>query len=127
MKILIAYHNKNICMMLENFLIKMGHDCSCAVDGRNGLSLIEKGKFDAVLLGLTMPNFSGYDVIDALEKSGELKENKIIIFTALHLSQSEIEDFFKRGVYSYFGLPVKLDILLETLETIPLRQIFEYE
>jgi len=127
MKILIVYHNKDLCMMLENFLIKMGHDCSCAVDGRNGLSLIEKGKFDTVLLGLTMPNFSGYDVIDALEKSGKLKENKIIIFTVPHLSQLEIENFLKRGVYSYLGLPVKLDILLKTLETIPPRQIFEYE
>jgi len=121
MKILIVYHNEAICMNLEDFLTKKGHDCSCAVDGRNGLSFIEKGKFDAVLLGLTMPNFSGYDVIDALEKSGKLKENNIIIFTAPHLSQSEIENFIKRGVYSYFGLPVKLDILLKTLETIQSR------
>lgn len=121
MKILIVYHNKPLCMMFEDFLIKKGHDCSCAVDGRNGLSLIEKEKFDAVLLGLTMPNFSGYDAIDALEKSGKLKENKIIIFTADHLSQSEIENFLKRGVYSYLGLPVKLDILLKILETIQLR------
>ena len=77
--------------------------------------------FDAVLLGLTMPNFSGYDAIDALEKSGKLKENKIIIFTANHLSQSEIENLLKRGVYSYLGLPVKLDILLKILETIQPR------
>lgn len=118
MKILIVNSNESLCKMLETYLIRKGHDCLCAIDGRNGLSLIENEKFDVVLLGLTMPNFNGYDVIDALEKSEKLKKNKIIIFTAVHLSQSEIEDLLKRGVYSYVRQPVKLDVLLRILKTI---------
>lgn len=118
MKILIVYHKKDLCQMLDTYLTQKGHDCICAVDGRNGLSLIEKEKFDAVLLGLKMLGFSGYDIIDALEKNGKLKENNIIVFSAAHLSQSEIEDLLKRDVYSYLRMPVKLDVLLKTLGTV---------
>ncbi len=118
LKILIIYNNKDLCKSIETFLIEEGHDCICAVIGRNALSLIESEKFDAVLLGLTMPEFSGYDIIDALEKKGKLKENNIIVFDVVGLSQFLIEELLKRGVYSYLKLPVKPDVLLRILEKI---------
>ena len=111
-------HNKNLCKIFETYLIREGHDSICAFDGRNALSLIESEKFDAVLVGLTMSDFSGYDIIDALEKKGKLKENNIIVLSSVHLSQSEIEDLLERGVYSYLILPVEPDVLVKILETI---------
>lgn len=117
-KILIIYNNKDLCKILETYLIEEGHDCICAVDGRNGLSLIEKEKFDVVLLGLMTPEFSRYDVIDALEKDGKLKETNIIVLSSVHIPQSEIEDLLKRGVYSYLRQPVKPEVLLRILKTV---------
>ena len=118
MKILIIDSNKDICGMLAEHLVKCGHDCVCAINERNGLSLIQKENFDVVLLDLKNKEFSGYDVIDSLEKNGKLKENKIVVYTALNLSQLEIEGLLKRGVYSYLQKPVKLDVLLRTLEAM---------
>jgi len=115
---LIFHNNKNLCKNFETHLIREGHDSICAFDGRHALSLIEKEKFDVVLLGLTMPDFSGYDIIDALEKKGKLKENNIIVLSSVHLSQSEIEDLLKRGVYSYLRLAVKPDVLVRIVETV---------
>ena len=116
LKILIIYNNKDLCKTLETYLIKEGHDCICAVNGRNGLSLIESEKFDVVLLGLLMPEFSRYDIIDTLEKNGKLKETNIIVLSSVHIPQSEIEDLLKREVYSYLRQPVKPDVLLRILE-----------
>ena len=115
-KILVIYNNRNLCETLETFLKQEGHDCICAIDRRNGLSLIEREKFDAVLLDLTMSEFSGYDVIDALEKAGKLKETKVIVLSSIHIPQSEIEDLLKRSVYSYLRQPVRPDVLLRILE-----------
>ena len=117
-KILIVDSNKSLCEMLTNYLIKCGHDCVCAIDGRNGLSLIQKQKFDLILLNLQDPEFSGYDIIDALEKDGKLKENKIFVWTTLDLSQPEIDDLLKRGVQSCLKKPVRVDVLLKTLDTV---------
>jgi len=116
-KILIIDSNKNLCEMLTNYLIKCGHNCVCAVDKRNGLALIQKQKFDLILLNLQDPGVNGYDVIDALEKDGKLKENKIFVWTTLDLPQSEIDDLLKRGVQSCLKKPVKIDVLLKTLQT----------
>ena len=115
---LVIHNNKSLCKIFETYLIREGHDSICAFDGRNALSLIGNKKFDVVLLGLTMPDFSGYDIIDALEKKGKLKENNIIVLSSVHLSQSEIEDLLKRGVYSYLRLPVKPDVLVRIVETV---------
>ena len=117
-KILIIDSNKSLCEMLTNYLIKCKHDCVCAVDQRNGLALIQKQKFDLILLNLQDPGFNGYDVIDALEKDGKLKENKIFVWTTLDLSQPEIDDLLKRGVQSCLKKPVKVDVLLKTLDTV---------
>ena len=115
--ILVINDNKSLCKIFEAYLKQEGYDCICAVDGRNGLSLIETEKFDVVLLGLTMPEFSGYDVINALEKDGRLKETNIIVLSPILIPQSEIEELFKRGVYSYLRVPMKPDVLLRILET----------
>ena len=85
-KMLIVDSNKDLCTMFTKYLIKCGHDCVCAVDPRNGLSLIQKQKFDLILLNLQDQGFNGYDVIDALEKDGGLKENKIFVWTTHNLS-----------------------------------------
>ncbi|KAG2477506.1 MAG: hypothetical protein NPMRTH1_1100005 [Nitrosopumilales archaeon] len=118
LKTLIVHNNKNLCKIFETYLIREGHDSICAFDGRNALPLIENEKFDAVLLALTTSDFSGNDIIDALEKKGKLKENNIVVLSSIHLSQSEIEDLLERGVYSYLRLPVKPDVLVKILETI---------
>ncbi len=117
MKILVIDSNKTICGMLSDYFTKEGHDCLCAVDGRNGLSLILKEKYDAVLLCLKMPEFSGYDLIDALEEKGKLRESNIIVFTSVHLSESEIKELERRGVCSYLRQPAKLDVILKAIET----------
>lgn len=117
-KILIVDSNKDLCEMLTNYLKRCGHDCVCAIDGRNGLSLIQKEKFDLILLNLQDQGFNGYDVIDALEKGGKLKENKIFVWTTLDLSQPEIDDLLKRGVRSCIKKPVRVEVLLRTLDTV---------
>ena len=116
--ILVIYKNDYLCKMFGTCLKKEGHNCTCVVDGRNGLSLIETGKFDVVLLGLALPEFSGYDIINVLEKNGKLRKSNIIILSASQLSQSEIEDLLKRGVYSYLKQPVKPEILLEIVKAV---------
>jgi len=115
--ILVINDNKNLCKIFEAYLKQEGYDCICAVDGRNGLSLIETEKFDVVLLGLTLPEFSGYEIINVLEKNGKLRKSNIIILSTAHLIQSEIENLLKRGVCSYLQQPVKPDVLLRILET----------
>lgn len=115
MKILLVDDNESITEMLSKYLTAKGHDCVVSNYGRNGLTLMEHTKFDVVLLDLTMPEFTGIDVVEHLFSNGKIKENKIIIFTASSIPDNEIDDLIKKGVYACIRKPVKLEVLLEAL------------
>jgi len=118
MRILLIDDNEQITKMLTTFLHLNGHECIATNDGRNGVEILKKENFDAVLLDLAMPEFSGYDVIDVLEKEKELEKNKIIIFTASTISQNELDNLVKRGVHSYLLKPSDLDELTAKLNEL---------
>jgi len=59
------------------------------------------------LLDLSMPEFSGMDVIDALVKEGIMNKQKVIIFTATSPAKKEIELFLEKGAHSILKKPVE--------------------
>ncbi|GFN39829.1 MAG: response regulator receiver protein [Marine Group I thaumarchaeote] len=115
MKILLIDDNESITKSLSKYLGLKNYDCTVSNDGRNGLSLIQKNKFDVVLLDLSMPEFSGIDVLEALEKDGLLKKQKIILFTASSITQEEIERLLKTGIHGCIRKPVRMPDLLKFL------------
>jgi len=116
MKILLVDDNESITRSTSNLLKFDGHECITVNDGRNGLSLLEGQNFDVVMLDINMPGISGLDVIDALEKSGKIKKQKILVLTATNFSDDEITDLKRRGVYMCLRKPIDPDILVEALK-----------
>lgn len=116
MRVLVIDDNKQIAKMLTTALNLEGIECVSCTDGKEGLSLIENEKFDVVLLDLAMPEFSGYDVIDDLEKNGSLKKSKIIVFTASAVNKEIFDRLLKKGIHSYIKKPVNLDVLIEKIK-----------
>ena len=112
MKFLIVDDNKAITEPLSELLKMEGHECVTSTDGRNGLTLIQQQKFDAVILDLAMSRFSGLNIIEALEKDGKIKEQKIIVLTASSPSDELMNDMKSRGVYMILNKPVDMDVLL---------------
>ena len=70
MKVLLIDDNQQIAKMLTTALELEGHECVSTSDGKSGIKLMEEQNFDTVLLDLYMPEFSGFEVIDYLEKNG---------------------------------------------------------
>ena len=118
MKILGIDDNTDINELLDTVLNGSGHEFIYVKSGTEGLSLIRKKKFDIVLLDLAMPEFSGFDVINSLLKEGLLSKQKIILFTASSVLDSEIEELIKKGIHSCIRKPVDVDFLLERLEQL---------
>ena len=115
-KILIIDDNKSMNKLLARFFEMKKLDCTVSDDGISGLQHIYKQNFDAILIDLAMPEFSGWDVIEALEKKGIIKEQRIFVFTASAISSSDIEELIKRGIQSCIKKPVRLENLLKILE-----------
>ena len=110
--------NVDITRLLDTVLNSSGYEYSYVNNGKEGLKLIQEQKFDLVLLDLAMPEFSGVDVVDALQNEGLINKQKIVLFTASSMTDSEIEQLKKRGVNSCIRKPVDIDILMKKLDEI---------
>jgi DNA-binding response OmpR family regulator len=65
------------CMVLQ----KQGHDVRTAADGVQGLKLLEKRLFHAVLLDLKLPGLEGREVLTRIKKDSP--ETPVIVITGL--------------------------------------------
>jgi DNA-binding response OmpR family regulator len=118
MKILIIDDNTSITDMLSKYLIIKGFDVTVANSGRNGLNMIQNSQYDKILLDISMPEFSGLDVITELEKQGKLNKVNIILFTASSISNETVSELLgKEGIRTCLKKPVKLNELVQTLTT----------
>ena len=113
MKILGIDDNEDLLELCEVALTSDGHEFTGISNGRDGLKAIRDEKFDAVLLDLSMPDFSGVDVIDALVKEGIMNKQKVVIFTGTSPTKKEIDLFLEKGVHSVLKQPVDADFLSE--------------
>ncbi len=119
MNILAIDDNEDILGLLNTVLTSKGHDFTQALNGKDGIKLIEEQNFDAILLDLAMPEFSGKDVIENLEKSNNLKDQKIIIFTASDATDNEVDVLLQHdGVKLCVRKPVDIDFLISKVEKV---------
>ena len=118
MKILGIDDNESINKMLKNILIPAGHEYQSVTNGRDGLKLIQEQNWDVVLLDIAMPEFSGKDVVDELVKTGNIKKQPVILFTASTISSDEINEMIKMGVTSCLRKPMSMKNLLEVLANV---------
>ena len=118
MKILGIDDEKDLLNLCEIALTTAGHEFTSATGGKEGLELIRKDQFDVVLLDLSMPDFNGLDVLDALENDGIINKQKIVLFTALSPSEENSKPLFRKGIHSIFLKPFDPDVLVAHLEKI---------
>jgi len=119
MKILGIDDNEDIIKLLKTVLTSKGHDFTPALNGKDGVKLIEEQNFDAILLDLAMPEFSGLDVIESLEKNDRIKNLKIILFTASSATDKEIDVLLRRdGIKSCIRKPVDINVLINKVEEV---------
>ncbi len=111
MKILGIDDNEDLLSLCEITLSSEGHEYTGINNGREGLQAIKDEKFDLLLLDLSMPEFSGMDVIDALVKEGIMNKQKVAILTATSPTKEEIDLFLEKGAHSVLQKPMDPDAL----------------
>ena len=116
MKILIIDDNKSITSSLEKYLKVKGHKVRSCNNGYEGLALIQTENWDKILLDLSMPEFSGLDIIESLEGDNVMKEKNIIVFTAASIPEFIIEKMLaKEGIQGLLKKPLSIVHLTEAL------------
>ena len=77
--ILIIDDENDICIALTRLLSMHGYQVSAARNGQEGLTLIRKGNPDFILLDLSLPDMSGWDVAHIIQNTNG--RAKVILMT----------------------------------------------
>ena len=118
MKILIVDDDVELTKAVVSTISSVGHDVQFTNEPKEGLKLIKEQNNDLVFLDLSMPEFSGIDIIENLAKDGTIKEKKIVIMTASATNEDELKNLVDLGVHSVLRKPVDIDALLDKIEEV---------
>jgi signal transduction histidine kinase len=92
-----------------------GYGVAVAVDGSQALELIQNENYDLVLLDVTMPGMSGFEVLEIVRQKYTLAELPVILVTALDASK-DITTGFKLGANDYVTKPLDFPVLFARLQ-----------
>jgi len=118
MKILGIDDNQDLLDLCELALTSDGHEYIGVNTGQEGVKILKDEQYDMVLLDLSMPDFSGVDVVDALVEAGIMNKQKVVIFTASSATEKEYGPLLEKGAHSIVKKPLDVDDLLETVQRI---------
>jgi EAL domain-containing protein (putative c-di-GMP-specific phosphodiesterase class I)/CheY-like chemotaxis protein len=116
-KILIVDDDEDILLIVQTLLTNAGYSASIARNGKEGIDLAMSLRPDAILLDVTMPQISGWEVCATLKNLPETAGTPIVMLTV----KSEIKDLItgmQVGADDYITKPFTKRNLLETLERL---------
>lgn len=111
-----ANHLKILCIdddelnikALRRMLISLGYDVQTANGFRQGVSLIENGKFDLVVTDLNMPDGDGIDIVRKVKEVSPAAE---VIVVSAYGSVARAIEATKAGAYYFLEKPVEAEQL----------------
>lgn len=109
-KILIVDDNPSDLVVLNKLLIKKGFEVSQANDAYNALDILQKEKFDLVILDWMMPKVNGLDILKTIRNHQTLKTIPAIFVTSKN-DAKDIKKAIDQGVTDYLIKPIDPMIL----------------
>ena len=88
-KVLVIDDDPKALDLMRETLESIDIDTMCALDGRDALRDIDQLRPDAIILDLMMPEFDGFQVLDALQRLPAWKDVPVYIWTSLLLTDEE--------------------------------------
>ena len=108
-RVLIADDDPGIRRMLAVSLGNQGYRTADACDGGEALEAMRAGDADLVLLDLTMPRVTGWEVLTERAAAPELRAIPVIVITAER--GAEVEELLNDGVCALLPKPFDLGTL----------------
>ena len=107
-KILIVEDDPFNLAILKQMLTDEGYGIDEATDGLNALVAIGKNTYDLILSDISMPNFTGFQLLEFLKS----KNIKIpVVFLSGHTSEEDEIKGLKLGATDYLRKPVQEELL----------------
>lgn len=115
MKLLVVEDEPRMLELLRRGLSEEGHTGSCAVDGSEGLQMVQDHDFDVVILDVMMPKMDGFELARSMRV--ENNPTPVLMLTARD-SVPDIVHGLDLGADDYMTKPFSFDELLLRLQAV---------
>ena len=106
-------------MLAVRLLEKRGHRVTMVNNGVEALAILEREKFDLVLMDVEMPEMDGFAATAAIREREKLTGQHLpIIAMTAHAMKDDRERCFIAGMDDYVSKPIDAVKLMETIETL---------
>ena len=112
-KILIVEDEKAISSLIKMSLSKAGYTCTCAFDGIAAADILERERFDLVLLDVMLPGADGFELMEYIRPM----EIPVIFITAKNAVADRVKGLHM-GAEDYIVKPFEIIELLARIEVV---------
>ncbi|NLC20304.1 MAG: response regulator [Halomonadaceae bacterium] len=116
-KVLVVDDEPNIVLSLEFLMQQAGFEVETAGDGVTALAKVEAAPPDLILLDISLPGISGFDVLEQLRQEPLYARLPIIMLTA-HGREVEKEKGLALGADDYVTKPFSTQALVEKVQAL---------
>ncbi|MEW6002108.1 MAG: response regulator [Nitrospirota bacterium] len=119
MRVLIVDNDRDTVRLIGNVLQEAGYHVTTAYNSEDAIKSIQDVRPDLIVLNLTMPEVSGFDVIEYLKTGEGVRDIPLIVLTHKDLTEKEVDELNGRihGILNK-GVLTKEDLLKELKSTI---------
>ena len=115
-KIIVAEDSSVIQNLTRKILSQLNYDITSVKNGQQVIDLIERDKYDMVLLDIHMPVMDGMECAEKIRSSpGENKDIPIVAITG-NANNYTMEDFNKAGINAFIPKPLNYDSVVEMVK-----------
>ena len=104
-RLLIVDDNKVNRLLLTRNLELQGHSVASAENGRVGLEMLRRERFDLLLLDIEMPEMNGFEVLEQLVSDLHLRDLPVIVTSSLE-GMDNVVRCIELGAEDYLPKPV---------------------
>ncbi|MDQ7730047.1 response regulator [Halomonas sp. SpR8] len=120
-KVLVVDDEPNIVLSLEFLMEQAGFAVVTAEDGEQALARVNDSQPDLLLLDISLPGISGFDVLERLRGEAATAQLPIIMLTA-HGRDVEREKGMALGADDYITKPFSTQTLVEKVKALLLKE-----
>jgi len=115
-KILYVEDHEDTANAVKVILSDAGFDVDIALTGRSAINKAKKHNFDLILLDIMLPDMSGWDVFQTLNK--KIKGVKYAILSVIPVSTERRRELKKAGISDYILKPFKKKDLITRIKKV---------
>lgn len=120
-KVLVVDDEPNIVLSLEFLMEQAGFEVVTAEDGEHALARVNDSQPDLLLLDISLPGISGFDVLERLRSEATTAQLPIIMLTA-HGRDVEREKGMALGADDYITKPFSTQSLVEKVKALLIEE-----